>query len=153
MPIPKLCSHPACKNISRDGNHKCYLHRQIRKRSAKAIERSGFYNETKWKQLSKSIRMQRPVCEICNKELTNDLDHWLERSIDHNDEFEYDQRNLVCLCKSCHTRKTTKLRKLITDKDYHKIYQWLINNHPRNETSYLHEWIRDIETRIKQGTL
>lgn len=155
MPIPKLCSHPSCRNISRDGNHRCHLHRKGSYKPNKEVqERSVFYNTTAWTKFSKRIRASRPVCEICDNDLTKDLDHWLERSIAHNTDYDFDERNMVCMCHKCHFNKSVKMRSLINSKEYHKIYQWLLNNHPRkNDTSYLHDWIRSIEIKTKEGEI
>lgn len=143
MPIAKLCSHPACRAVVRDEHHRCTIHRQ-HKRSTEVLERSSFYSKANWKKLSLKMRQIRPVCELCQRELTSDVDHHLERIVDSDGSYELDERNLVCLCKSCHFQKGLAFRKLIKSGDYNKIYQWCLNKHPRPEdTGYLHDWIKN----------
>ncbi|HDI3263904.1 TPA: hypothetical protein PMC50_002525 [Vibrio cholerae] len=113
-------------------------------------ERAKFYSTSQWKSLSKSIRQQRPVCESCQKELTSDLDHWLEISLDQEHRYAFNPKNLVCLCKSCHLSKGKYFRYLINSGSVQRIYQWALAHHPRKEdTDYLHEWIKDTDYHQK----
>ncbi|EJG0013014.1 hypothetical protein NV104_002629 [Vibrio parahaemolyticus] len=145
--MKKLCSYPNCRNITTDGVHRCIKHRKTT-RSNEVIQRAKFYNTNHWKKFSKYIRQQNPICEICNKELTSDLDHWLEVSLDKEQLYTFDRRNMVCMCKACHLRKGSKLQRLIRNNEYHKIYQILLVEHPRkSDVSYLHDWI---EARIEE---
>ncbi|HHG3075749.1 TPA: HNH endonuclease [Vibrio parahaemolyticus] len=153
--MKKLCSYPSCKNISSDGSHRCSIHKYFQKRKEVVKERAKFYSTSQWKKLSKSIRQQRPVCESCSKELTSDLDHWLEISVDPEHRYALDPSNLVCLCKSCHLKKGKYFRYLINSRDANRIYQWALAHHPRqDETQYLHEWIKDVSyTKSSLGEL
>ncbi|ELH4810077.1 HNH endonuclease [Vibrio vulnificus] len=138
----KLCTYPCCRNVTTDGNPRCEKHRTKPKSNA-AIERAQFYKSCRWTSFSKSIRKQRPVCELCQKELTEHLDHWLEVSLDKEYLYTFDERNMVCLCRSCHTRKTFQLHRLIKNDEYHKLYHKLLSEHPRPlESGYLHDWIK-----------
>ncbi|WP_154232784.1 HNH endonuclease [Vibrio parahaemolyticus] len=137
----KLCTHPCCKAIVRDGSHRCNLHRAT-KRSKEVIERSSFYNTTSWKKLSLSHRQQHPICELCQRELTSDCDHWSEISISPDD-YKLDPRNLVSLCKSCHYIKGNKIKQYIRHEDWNGIYLYLLNQSPREENKQLlHNWIK-----------
>ncbi|MGF1787106.1 hypothetical protein L4D00_15025 [Photobacterium swingsii] len=153
MPLPKLCTERGCNIVSTDGNPKCHLHRSDRRKPrAEVAERATFYNTTRWTKFSRLIRSERPVCELCDNELTSDLDHFIERSIDYRKDYEFDPRNMVCLCKACHYRKGTTVKRMIEAHDYNKLYQWMLNNHPRpQDTDYLHEWITNTLEDRKQG--
>lgn len=154
MPRIKICSNPNCNKKSIDGNPKCLIHRRFRNkpRNEEVIERSTFYNTTRWTKFSKSIRAEHPVCEMCNNEITSDCDHFIERSIDYRKDYEFDHRNMVCMCKSCHYTKGLAVKRMIDTEDYHRIYMWMLNNHPRKEdTDYLHEWVNHTLSDFKQG--
>jgi 5-methylcytosine-specific restriction endonuclease McrA len=138
----KLCSYPNCRTVTTDGSHRCAKHAYKSRRSAPVIERAAFYSTTPWRKLSRLTRAERPVCELCQKELTSDLDHWLERSIAGAEEYELDPRNLICLCKSCHYRKGNQIKRLIHNEDYQTLYHKLLSEHPRpHDSHYLHDWI------------
>ncbi|WP_141131190.1 hypothetical protein [Vibrio parahaemolyticus] len=152
MPIAKLCSHPACREIVRDGSHRCIKHRK-KVRTKEVIERSGFYSTTRWRNFSLIQRQARPICEMCKKELASDADHWLERSVDADELYWFDERNIVCLCKSCHYRKGNIVKRFIEDGNYIKLYQWCLVNHPRqSEAYYLHDWIKTKEAKGEEAS-
>ncbi|EHM6953360.1 HNH endonuclease [Vibrio parahaemolyticus] len=143
MPILKKCTAPGCRTICKDGSSRCFKHKHKRRRSVESTERIGFYNTPRWRKLSLSLRQQNPVCELCKRELTSDVDHWLERSVDLEEEYFFEPSNLVCLCKTCHQSKTSKLMRLIKNEDYQRIYQYCITHHPRqSDVDYLHSWIK-----------
>lgn len=138
--IAKLCTERGCRNISRDGNPKCEIHRKQRPRN-RHYERHKFYSTQGWMRLSKQHRSQYPICEICKKNLTEVCDHWLEISID--DSYNLLDENLVSMCRVCHANKTLKIQKLIAEPS--QLYLYLLNHHPRqSDVGYLHEWRRSI---------
>ena len=142
MPILKLCSAPCCKTIISDGSHRCIKHRTT-KRKAIILERGKFYNTTAWVKLSRMLRQQRPICEICNEALTEAVDHWLEISMTKG-EYNFNPHNLICMCNKCHSIKSSKLRRMILDGDVIKQYQELFNSHPRqDERDYLSAWAKE----------
>lgn len=149
MALPKLCSEQGCRVIVRDGKHKCINHRWI-KRNTEVVERSRFYSTSAWKILSLGQRQLRPICEMCEKDIATDADHWCERILDPEEAYWLDSRNIVCLCKSCHYSKGNKMQRLMQKNDNNGIYLWLLNNHPRpSEAGYLHSWI---ETRKEKAS-
>lgn len=107
-------------------------------------ERHKFYSTTEWRKLSKSIRAANPVCESCKRELTQDLDHHLEISLDKDHKYSTDPNNLVSLCKRCHWKKSRTFQALVAGGDLNRLYLWLYNTHPRKEDRhYLNEWIKN----------
>ncbi|ELA9841231.1 HNH endonuclease [Vibrio parahaemolyticus] len=137
----KLCTYPCCRNITTGGTTRCDKHKSKNKRSAVATERAAFYNTQRWRNFSRLLRQSRPICELCNRNLTSDVDHWLEISADKNHEYTFDERNMVCVCKACHNAKGRKIYRYLQNEDYQKLYQWLVSSHPRQDcVSYLHDW-------------
>ncbi|ENM2832909.1 hypothetical protein AB6Q85_003309 [Vibrio cholerae] len=151
MALAKLCTFPTCKTVVRDGSHRCINHRQA-KRTQEAVDRSQFYKTTSWRKLSLLKRKEHPICELCNKELVADVDHWLELLLDTEQTYALDPRNLVSTCKSCHLQKSAKVRQML--RHPHKnniIYQWCINNHPRKEDiGYLHQWVQQLKVNNEE---
>lgn len=66
--------------------------------------RMKVYQSKKWNDIKNAHLMQYPVCEICNKELAEDVHHietfLIDNSIDLDKAFDPD--NLLSVCKTCH---------------------------------------------------
>lgn len=58
-----------------------------------------------WKKVSQRIRAERPVCEVCNDAVSEDVDHIIPfKSI--TDPLRLMPGNLRAICRACHNRKT-----------------------------------------------
>lgn len=66
--------------------------------------RMKVYQSEKWKEIKNAHLMQYPICEICNKELAEDVHHISSFLIDGNIDIEkaFDLDNLLSVCKKCH---------------------------------------------------
>lgn len=128
----KLCNYPGCKNVVPHGTPYCHLHQTpqqhlCRTPGCKNVTTETYCEECKrryqqldnkrraerfkqypkqWRQLSKLIRQEEPLCRLC-----------LERGIykpsqcvDHIDGNSKNntRENLQALCWSCHSRKTVQ---------------------------------------------
>lgn len=66
--------------------------------------RMKIYQSEKWKDIKNAHLMQYPICQICEKELAEDVHHistfLVDNSIDIEKAFDYD--NLLSVCKKCH---------------------------------------------------
>lgn len=56
-----------------------------------------------WRKFRLIVLARRPVCECCQRAAASHVDH-IRPIADGGD--IYDERNLQCLCHSCHSRKT-----------------------------------------------
>ena len=74
------------------------------KNTEKRKLRMKIYQSEKWKDIKNAHLMEYPICEICNKELAEDVHHistfLVNNSIDIELAFDYD--NLLSVCKKCH---------------------------------------------------
>lgn len=66
------------------------------------------YNTKRWQRFSKYFRSKNPWCEVetCNN-FADDVDHI--KPLEEGGA-EFDERNLMSLCKSCHAIKSAKDR-------------------------------------------
>ena len=62
-----------------------------------------------WKRISRIYRQSHPVCEMCNVELSVDVDHIVPFS-GVDDPRRTDWSNLQALCRKCHNGKTHRSR-------------------------------------------
>ena len=60
-----------------------------------------------WQKLSRHIRQQRPVCEVCRNAASEDVDHVIP-FLTLADPLRLDVRNLRAICRQCHTLKTRR---------------------------------------------
>lgn len=85
--------------------------------------RMKVYQSEKWKDIKNAHLMQYPICEICNKELAEDVHHistfLINNSIDIEKAFDYD--NLMSVCKRCHGKLHNKNNKNINSNNNEKI--------------------------------
>lgn len=137
-----ICNYPNCFAITTAG-HYCPEHKpKARPRTAsqseQMTERHKIYRTARWCRLSKLHRQQFPICEVCEHNLARDVDHWLEISIDEDQEHVFDPANHVSLCKSCHLEKGNIIKSLIKKGSINEIRKYLSANHPRqDESDYL----------------
>lgn len=83
--------------------------KDVKKNWLSNVENAALYNETRWRKLSKHLKMLHPVCcvEGCTQP-TSFIDH--DKPYEYGDDF-YDQTNLQWLCVTCNARKTGKQKK------------------------------------------
>ena len=60
-----------------------------------------------WMRISKMIRAQRPVCEMCNDAPSEDVDHIIPFN-GLKDPLRTDVQNLMAICRRCHRAKTAR---------------------------------------------
>ncbi|MBY8157093.1 HNH endonuclease [Vibrio fluvialis] len=150
MAFLKLCAAPHCREIVRDGHSKCLLHRRAKRRREPIRERGAFYQTARWRTVSKLTRQESPVCLICKRNLSEDVDHWVELSTlteNQKNDLAFDPRNLISTCKACHRVKSTRVYRLIEQGKNNELYQYLRNNYPRQndprmDLNWLDNWGR-----------
>ena len=57
-----------------------------------------------WEKLRRLVKVRDPICVVCGRRPTRDIDHILPKTQGGTD----DLTNLQGLCKSCHSRKTAR---------------------------------------------
>ncbi len=100
---PTLCCKPGCGALTT--SRFCHAHaseekREIDKNRPNAAARG--YCSAKWKRLRKLILHRDPICKICQKQLSTDVDHIVDKAIGGMDSMD----NLQGLCHNCHSQKT-----------------------------------------------
>ncbi|WP_324043302.1 hypothetical protein [Aeromonas dhakensis] len=148
----KLCIHPGCKNTFEGKGWYCPEHKKVyqtrkySKTTAKGLDTNmDFYNSSAWRSLSKSHRINYPMCEHCGRRLAAAVDHHLELSLDPNRNFARSRDNFVSVCNPCHLSKTRQIQELIKKGDINKIRDYLLIEHPRREDA---EYLKDCEIII-----
>ena len=101
------CSYPGCSRLT-DGRY-CEEHRQIAGRQYNKYQRDPDTNQRygrAWRRIRARYIQAHPLCEQCQSEgrLTpaEEVHHILPLA----DGGTHDVRNLMALCKSCHSRIT-----------------------------------------------
>jgi 5-methylcytosine-specific restriction protein A len=61
------------------------------------------YATHRWKQLSRMVRRQRPVCEVCGNDLATQVHHIVP--LRQAPQLAYEPTNLQSLCNACHAAK------------------------------------------------
>lgn len=69
----------------------------------------AFYRTSRWLRLRKIVLDKQPICGKCQRNPATDVDHIEPRYL--RPDLEWDEGNLMALCKPCHTRKTNEERK------------------------------------------
>lgn len=60
-----------------------------------------------WERISKTIRQEFPVCQVCNNAPSVDVDH-IVPFIGLKDPLRTDKSNLQAICRKCHNLKTMR---------------------------------------------
>ena len=72
----------------------------------------SFYSSTKWRKYSHSLRREFPLCQLCKENgkvvLSEMVDH--VQSINSGGD-KWNRKNLMCLCHSCHNKKSGRTKK------------------------------------------
>ena len=103
------CSYPGCGRLT-DGRY-CEEHRQIAGRQYNKYHRdpntSHRYGRA-WRRIREFYIQAHPICELCEKEGRLTLAEEVHHILPLTDGGTHDERNLMALCKSCHSRITVR---------------------------------------------
>jgi len=102
--LKKACRYPNCRELTNERyciQHKKQLDKQYNKERGSSTQQGYGVNHRK---LRKIILSEEPICRICRKAPSTEMDH-----ID-GDNTNLSRENLQGACKSCHSRKTAKER-------------------------------------------
>lgn len=88
---------PTINRLSKKSNDK---NRNTEKRKL----RMKVYQSEKWKDIKNAHLMQYPICQICEKELAEDVHHIQSFMTNSGIDIEkaFDPSNLLSVCKKCH---------------------------------------------------
>lgn len=80
-----------------------------------------------WDLLSKVLLKERILCEACRKKAT-ESHHIIHRN--HSKLLYLDEKNILCLCHSCHSKFHGQIRhaKVFNDIERHEIIQRVIGD-------------------------
>lgn len=70
----------------------------------KEIEKK-FYSISRWKTMSQELRKKHEICQLCNKQKSEEVHHifpFMHQFEDIREEVFFDKDNLICLCSDCH---------------------------------------------------
>ena len=90
---PKNCMYPGCPNLVKQGRY-CYIHK---------INTQQYRRGKGWKELRQQVLEEEPICRICGKNLSTEVDHIIPIPAGNG----Y-RGNLQGLCKACHSAKTRR---------------------------------------------
>jgi len=80
--------------------------RNKRSRSDYGNENQEFYNSSQWRRASLLMRMEYPICPVCETSYVEMTDHVIPfRPADPMSGAGLDHRNLLPLCHPCHNKK------------------------------------------------
>jgi 5-methylcytosine-specific restriction protein A len=104
MTRPKrTCAESGCPTLVTKGY--CLRHnrnRRLRESRESSSERT--YDE-RWKKLRKIVLARDPICKICNKAPSKEVDHIIPR-LPTQHAADVTEEELQGLCKPCHSKKT-----------------------------------------------
>jgi len=90
---PKNCMYPGCKNLVYKGRY-CSIHK---------VNTTKYRNSKEWKQLREQVLQEEPICRICGKRASTEVDHIISLPQGSKERW-----NLQGVCKSCHSAKTRR---------------------------------------------
>jgi hypothetical protein len=96
--MPKKRCHKCCIDVP---DYEWKQHQQAHK---DRDSRANGYRLTAWTRTSEAFRRQHPVCERCHQKPTAHSHH--KHGLRPIDPGGLDPRNLVALCRGCHTAVT-----------------------------------------------
>jgi len=101
------CSYPGCSRLT-DGRY-CEEHRQIAERHYNKYQRDPDTNQRygrAWRRIRARYIQAHPLCEQCQSEGRLTPAEEVHHIRPLTDGGTHDNRNLMALCKSCHSRIT-----------------------------------------------
>jgi len=119
-----------CKELAVDDSAYCEKHKPKEDKPFGGIEHKYdfMYQCNRWRVLRKKILQAHPFCSLCKNEATE-----VHHKIAHRGDINtfYDEGNLQALCKSCHSRFTSreiadrkkgeKYATMVVHKDFNKV--------------------------------
>jgi 5-methylcytosine-specific restriction enzyme A len=105
---PQLCSRCSTLNCQQHSvkaiGHEYDLWRK-RKENNPFV---AYYKTARWQALRLRLLAATPVCVDCKQALATDVDHKIDAKhwVAQGHDF-YAEENLQCLCRQCHSRKTS----------------------------------------------
>lgn len=84
-----------------------YITKAKKKANNRKQERQKLYQCKQWRNLSQWMRMEHPICMVCNEKLTEAVHHInspFEYGLSHAEKMYrlLDPDNLICVCAECH---------------------------------------------------
>ena len=101
------CVEPGCPVLVEAGKSRCEGHERQREREYDAHQRPArhaFYRSREWRALSRQVLEEQPYCG-CGARAVQ-ADHI--QGVKERPDLALDRRNVVGMCRSCHSRKTAK---------------------------------------------
>jgi len=105
---PRVCSAGPCQQVA-TANGRCSLHQKRPDTHRKYGTEPGqvIYRTATWQRLRVAFLSEQPLCQSPGcRALATEVDHIVAHKGDRSIAFDWD--NLQSLCKSCHSRKTTR---------------------------------------------
>lgn len=102
---PRACRKPGCRNTAQDGSAYCPHHYLTSKPTAWATSTASRHDrgyDNDWYKIAKVVRAEEPICRVCQRNATQQVDHITPKARGGTD----DRTNLQGICKACHARKT-----------------------------------------------
>ncbi|HEA3208362.1 TPA: HNH endonuclease [Aeromonas dhakensis] len=122
--MKRKCKVSHCTAIT-DGATYCAAHTK-EPSPKKRYESHKFYSTQAWQRLSKSVRSEYPICQVCNQKISDVVDHHYEIRYPDGEYYKLDARNLTAMCHQCHNNKTQQLsRRLRNGKPSKATWTWL----------------------------
>lgn len=78
----------------------------VKGKKKKQLENANdYYDLNQWKSLSQELRKEHEICQLCNKQKSEEVHHifpFMHQFEDIREEVFFDKDNLICLCSDCH---------------------------------------------------
>ena len=101
--LAKPCAAPGCAALVNDGS-RCATHASQRQQERGTAHERGY--DFDWQRFRAMVIIKRPCCEDCLWEPSLDVHHILK--LKERPDLRLDERNVLALCKPCHSRRTQK---------------------------------------------
>ena len=105
----QFCGEPGCGVLVPSGRCATHAPRDRYARPGYAATHA-WYGSLRWRLLRAEMLRAEPFCRVCRADglnvLTQDIDHITKH--DGDPALFWNRENLQGLCRSCHTRKTTR---------------------------------------------
>jgi 5-methylcytosine-specific restriction enzyme A len=101
---PHPCNHPGCPAVVFGAY--CAAHDRARQQAQDKQRGSSHARGygARWRKLRDLVLHEEPICRVCKRKASTDVDHIVPKSRGGTDA----RANLQGLCKPCHSTKTAK---------------------------------------------
>lgn len=101
---PRPCKYPGCPETTIDPSGYCEPHKKAVNKSYEQTRETSTQRgyDRRWQKTRIFILNRDPICKICNRAPSTEVDHIIPRKKGGTD----DPRNLQGACKPCHSTKT-----------------------------------------------